>query len=194
MNAPARKAIPISLSEREYLAFLDARPEEERWQLFDGDPLLMTPPTGTHQRIAANLARLLDTALELSRPAFATLQEIGVRIPGYASFLPVPDLVVADALAPTGSFLDKFYLAAEVMSDSNTAEFIRMKVGRYAEHPDNLHILVISQTEMSCEAWSRASGWTQVVLQGPEAVLDLPEFGFRQPLRLLYRNSAVALL
>lgn len=32
----------------EYLAFLDARPEDERWELIDGEAIMMTPPTMCH--------------------------------------------------------------------------------------------------------------------------------------------------
>src|SRR3954449_11321891 len=94
----------------EYARLLDARPKEERWQLIDGTAFMMTPPTGTHQRIAYNLARRLDDALEGAELRLATLQDIGVRKPGHDAFLPVPDLIVADELAPGTSYLDKFYL------------------------------------------------------------------------------------
>jgi Uma2 family endonuclease len=180
------------MTEEDYVAFLATRSEEERWQLIDGNPFMMTSPTGTHQRIASNLGRLLDSSLETNRPTLATLPEIGVRIPGHPKFLPIPDLVVADALAPPSSYLDKFYLAAEVLSESNTPEFIELKVSRYGLHPDNLYTLVIHQIEIRCEVWSRASGWTRTVLEGPDALLDLPEFGYRKSLRPLYRNTMVA--
>ena len=192
MSAPVRRAIPFSMTEQDYLAFLATRSEEERWQLIDGDPFMMTSPTGTHQRIAFNLARLLDLSLEASRPHLGVLQEIGVRIPGHPRFLPIPDLAVTDALAPPGSYIDRFYLAAEVLSESNTPEFIELKVSRYGLHPHNLYTLVVHQMEIRCEVWSRAGGWTRSILEGPDAILDLPEFGFRQPLRPLYRNTMVA--
>ncbi len=180
-----------AMSAAEYLSFLDARPKEEKWQLIDGDAFMMTPPTATHQRIAYNLARRLDDALEGARFELATLQEIGVRIPGHDAFLPVPDLVVADAVAPASSYLDRFYLAAEVLSESNSPEYVSLKVSRYAEHPDNLYTLVIDQTAMRCEIWSRASGWRGIVLRGPEEIFELPEFNFRCLLHELYRNTLV---
>ena len=191
MGPMLRLERPSAMTEAEYVAFLDARPKEERWQLIDGAAFMMTPPTGTHQRIAYNLARRLDDALGGSRRDLATLQEIGVRIPGHDAFLPVPDVVVADALAPAASYLDRFYLAAEVLSQSNTPEYVSLKVGRYAQHPDNLYTLVIAQTEMRAEVWSRENDLRGIVLRGPEAVIELPEFGFRCALGHLYRNTTV---
>ena len=191
MNSPLRIEKPARINEADYCAFLDARPKEERWQLIDGSPFMMTPPTGTHQRIVYNLARRLDDALEGAELRLATLQDIGVRIPGHDAFLPVPDLVVADALAPTSSYLDSFLLAAEVLSPSNTPEYVSLKVRRYAEHPDNLYTLVIDQTGIRCEVWSREEGWRGQVLRGPDSVIELREFGFRCALWELYRNTAV---
>ena len=191
MSQRLQRIRPATLSAGAYAAFLEARPKEERWQLIDGIAFMMTPPTGTHQRIAYNLARRLDDVLEENRPDLATLQEIGVRVPGHDAFLPVPDLVVADAVAPTTSYLDRFYLAAEVLSQSNTPEYVSMKVGRYAEHPDNLYTLVIDRAETRCEVWSRADDWRGSVLRGSDAMVELPEFGFRIALGHLYRNTAV---
>jgi Uma2 family endonuclease len=185
------KERPSAMSVADYQAFLAARPKEERWQLIDGEAFMMTPPTGTHQRIAYNLARRLDDALDAGGLDLATLQEIGVRIPGRDAFLPIPDLVVADAIAPTDSYLEKFYLAAEVLSESNTFEYVSLKVGRYAEHPDNLYTLVIDQAAMHCEIWARRNNWKGIVLRGPEETIELPEFNFRCLLQDLYRNTRV---
>lgn len=191
MSEPLRRDLRSAMSVADFRSFLAARPEEERWQLIDGAPFMMTPPTGTHQRIAYNLARLLDDALAAVRPDLATLQEIGVRIAGHDAFLPVPDLVVAEAVAPQSSYLDRFLLAAEVLSESNAPEYVSLKVARYAEHPDNLYVLVIDQLEMRCEVWSRRAGWSGSVLRGPEALLSLPEFGVEAPLGRLYLNTMV---
>ena len=182
---------PNGMSAAEYEVFLAIRPKEERWQLIDGEPFMMTPPTGTHQRIAYNLARLLDDAFVANEIELATLQEISVRIPRHDAFLPVPDLVVADVMAPPGSYLDRFYLAAEVLSESNTAEYVSLKVRRYAEHPDNLYTLVIDQAAIRCEVWTRESDWKGAVLRGPDAMIELREFGFRSALGELYRNTVV---
>ena len=61
MTAVARE--PEKLTIRQFLAFYETRPDEERWQLVDGVAILMTPPFPTHQRIASNIERLLNDAL-----------------------------------------------------------------------------------------------------------------------------------
>jgi Uma2 family endonuclease len=48
------------LTMEQFHAFRDERPKEEKWELIDGVPVEMHRPTLLHQRIAANLQRLLN--------------------------------------------------------------------------------------------------------------------------------------
>ena len=55
--AVARKHPFMNLPE--FLCFLHSRPDEERWELIEGVPMMMPPPRIAHQRIASNLERHL---------------------------------------------------------------------------------------------------------------------------------------
>ncbi len=192
MNNPAGLAASNLLTEEQYHILLRTRPEEERWQLIDGVAVMMPPPTLRHQRIGGNLFRLLGNALDQARPDLVALYESGLRIEGVPAFLPVPDLLVVDTPVGEGSYADRFYLTAEILSDSNTEEYISLKVQRYAQHPHNLHSLIVSQREICVEVWSRAKDWKGFVLRSTDDLLELPEFGFRCALRDLYRGTPLA--
>lgn len=192
MNAPARNTDRSRLTEEQYAVFMRSRPEEERWQLIDGVAIMMPPPTLRHQRIGMNLARRLNNALESKRPELFALLGAGLKIEGFPAFLPVPDMLVIDEAVGEGSYANRFYLTAEILSDSNTREYMSLKVERYSAHPSNLYSLIIDQKEISVEIWSRASDWKGVVLRAPDDVFDLPEFGFRCELRDLYRGTPLA--
>ena len=45
------------LTMEQFHAFRDERPKEEKWELIDGVPMMMPPPTLVHQRIAAISSR-----------------------------------------------------------------------------------------------------------------------------------------
>ena len=192
MNAPTAKRKSALLTAEQYEVFLRTRPEEERWQLIDGEAVMMPPPTLRHQMIGGNLFELLRSALRRSRPDLAVLYEAGLRIEGFPAFLPVPDMLVVDQPVGEGSYADRFYLTAEILSDSNTQEYMSLKVERYAEHPNNLYSLIISQQEIGIEIWSRASDWKGVVLRSPQDALDLPELGVRCLAGDLYRGTPLA--
>jgi Uma2 family endonuclease len=53
-----------ALSVEAFRNWVVSRPDEERWELVDGTPMMMAPPTRDHQRIASNLERLLNDAIE----------------------------------------------------------------------------------------------------------------------------------
>ena len=68
------------LSVELFRGFVEGRPEEERWGLIDGLPVMMAPPTKAHQRIASNLERLLNHVLEAQRLTLVAYREIGVNL------------------------------------------------------------------------------------------------------------------
>src|SRR5215468_5568586 len=105
------------LSVELFRGFLAGRPEEERWELIDGLPVMMAPPTKAHQRIASNLERLLNDALEAQRSGWAAYQGIGVNLgPRIQHYDPQPDVVGVDAERDDERYSELFYLAAEVVS------------------------------------------------------------------------------
>ena len=189
MNAPAKQRNPSLLTEEEYEIFLRTRPEEERWQLIDGVAVMMPPPTLRHQMIGGNLYRLLSDGLDRSRPDLAVLYESGLRIEAVPAFLPVPDLLIVNRPVGEGSYADRFYLTAEILSDSNTQEYTSLKVERYAQHPENLYALIIGQKDFYVELWSRTNQWKGIVLRSGDDILELPEFGLRCVVRDLYRGT-----
>jgi Uma2 family endonuclease len=55
------------LTMEQFHAFRDERPKEEKWELIDGVPMMMPPPTVMHVRISRNLETLLNTRLAAKR-------------------------------------------------------------------------------------------------------------------------------
>ena len=76
MGIPTIKTGPMTVDE--FYEFTDRRPDEEKWELIDGVPMMMPPPTLMHQRIAANLDRMLNAHLEAAKPGWRADREVGV--------------------------------------------------------------------------------------------------------------------
>ena len=94
VTAPAR---PYSgtMDVDEFMAFLEMRPKEERWDLIEGVAVMMAPPSLAHQRIVRNLCELLNSAFAARRSNLFAYHEIAIRLPGVLNFQPEPDVVVA---------------------------------------------------------------------------------------------------
>ena len=61
----------------QFHAFRDERPKEEKWELIDGVPIMMSPPTLVHQRISRDLEGLLNQRLREVKPEWQADREIG---------------------------------------------------------------------------------------------------------------------
>jgi Uma2 family endonuclease len=194
MNTPFPVRTDGKFTVEEYLAFIESRPENERWQLIDGVAMTMPPPTLRHQRIASNLARLLNGRLEKVRPNLYAYQEVGLMVPNVSSFRPEADVAVLDSSidADDEPYAGRVYLVAEILSDSNTDKDIAAKSRRYVQHPENLYFLLIDHRQVRVEVRARAAGWEPAELKGLDAVLELPEWGFRATLADLYRGTSLA--
>jgi Uma2 family endonuclease len=192
MNTPFPVRKDGKFSVEEFFALIERRPEEERWQLIDGEAMSLPRPTLAHQRIASNLQYELNAHFRARRSDLYACLRVGLIVPGAELFRPQADVAVLDGIADYESYADRFYLVAEVLSDSDTDKDIAVKRQRYLQHPDNLYFVLLEQKRMRCEVLARAAGWQTVSLEGPSAVLELPEFGFRKALSELYRGTPLA--
>lgn len=192
MNTPFPVRKDGKFSVEEFLALTESRPEEERWQLIDGVAMMMPPPTLVHQRIASNLAFEFNTHLRRHRPELYAFQEVGLIVPEAELFRPEADVAVLDAMADYESYANKFYLVAEILSDSNTDKDIAVKRQRYLQHPDNRYFVLIEQKRVRVEVMARADAWQPKVLDAADAILALPEWNFRVPVADLYRGTPLA--
>src|SRR4051812_12885686 len=94
------------LSVAEFRGWAESRPENEHWELIDGVPVMMAPPTHDHQPIAGTPERLLNDPIKrLPRPPVprrVAYQRIGVNLgPVAEDYDPEPDVAVVD-IATTG--------------------------------------------------------------------------------------------
>ena len=53
MGVPKIDTGPMTVDE--FYLFTDARPDEEKWELIDGEPVLNAAPSRLHQRIVKNI-------------------------------------------------------------------------------------------------------------------------------------------
>ena len=186
---PGATAQPLSIAT--FRAWLESRPERERWELIAGVPMMMAPPTHDHQRIASNLERLLNDALEAHRPEFTAYQRVGLNLaPVAPDYDPEPDVAVVSADEDGDvRYSDRFFLAAEIVSRSDQ-KTVESKREVYQRHPDCRCVLVIQQDRFDViVAVSTDAGWTDRRLANALDELVLEDFGLRCTLADLYRGT-----
>jgi Uma2 family endonuclease len=191
--AGATQRKPPRLTIELFRAFYATRPDEEQWQLIDGVAVMMTPPTVAHQCIATNSQRLLSEALERLAPTLVAYQRLGVNLgPTVEHYDPEPDVAVIDDIVsedPDARYVDRFYLAAEIVSASDRL-WVEKKREIYKLHDACTCILVVQQDRFEVRvALRKGESWSEQVLTGPDDLLALPEFGLRCKLADLYRGT-----
>ena len=120
------------MSVAEYRRWLEPRPDGERWELLDGEPVLMAPPRERHQRIVMNLAGRLDS---LAEPRGCRAMP-GLAIPSAAmdEFAPVPDVVVRCGAPLPDGYAEDPLLVAEHAEPVRAGQPLR-PAGQEAKHP-----------------------------------------------------------
>jgi len=188
VNAPAQ---PLSgtMDVDEFMAFLGTRPDEEHWELIEGVAVMMAPPSAAHQRIARNLSELLNSAFAEERLDLFAYIGLGVRSPVVKNFQPEPDVVVLPGVAGYELYFERFCLAAEVVSPTNTRAEVDLKLRLYREAPENLYVVVIEPREFRVELHAKRNDWRPVVLTGADDPIEMPEFGLRCRVVDLYRGT-----
>jgi Uma2 family endonuclease len=126
--------IKNNFSFEEYLTYNDGT--DDRYELVDGELILMNPPTGRHALIIRNITRRLeDEIFRLSLP-WVALQMFGVRTAYRRSRLPdlcVMTLEQAQELKDVSAVLESgALLAIEVVSPDSVKTDYRYKRTEYA--------------------------------------------------------------
>jgi Uma2 family endonuclease len=188
VNAPAPSPSG-TMDVDEFMAFLETRPDNERWDLIEGVAVMMAPPTYAHQRIASNLCSILNAVFAARRLDLFAYQRAGVRNPGLRNFQPEPDVVVVPGVAGYDLYSERFQLVAEVLSPSNTRAEIDFKLRRYREAPDNLYAVVIEPREFFVEVHAKRANWEPTRLTTAADPVDMPEFGLSCRVVDLYRGT-----
>jgi Uma2 family endonuclease len=191
MVGAARQHAPI-LSVSSFRAWLGSRPDEEHWELIGGVPVMVAPPSRRHQRIASNLEQLLNAALKCHNPAFAAYRDIGVTIVSTVPYDPQPDVtVIKEDENPDPRYAERFYLAAEILSESDRG-IIEGKRDIYRAHPYCTCILLVRQDRIEIDVDCRTGdGWHAQTLREADQLV-LPEFGLTCPTRDVYRDTPLA--
>jgi Uma2 family endonuclease len=191
-----RDARADRLSGTEFRALQWDRPEHERWELIDGVPMMMVPPTIIHNLIASNLDRLLNDALGPHDPSRIATQRAGLEL-GSEQCKPEADVAVIDAsVEPGQNFVHRAYLLAEVISATDNVKvpgsndrWIDVKRDLYLAHLPCDAIMIVEQDRMEVHLDVRTDqGWRYQRL-GPDDEIVLPAFGLRCAVGDLYRGT-----
>lgn len=189
MGVPTIKTGPMSVEE--FYALTDTRPDEEKWELIDGEPVLNASPNRVHQRILKNLVRG-TSAFERPGVEWELLPGLGVRISDRSR--PEPDALILPKDAST-NLLERdrndVIVAFEILSPSTRDRDLRWKRTAYTSLPSLTHYVVIAQDVVDVVVFARDRGFAERHLRSLSDSVELPALGISLPLAEVYRDTGL---
>ena len=177
----------------EFYEFTDRRPDEEKWELIDGEPILNAAPSPLHQWIVKNVLFALMLLEREPTATWAVLPELGVRVS--ETNRPEPDVVIVPR---TGLSLDLQsrdlrdpLVAFEVLSPSTKDRDLRWKRAAYTNLASLTHYVVIAQDAVEVVVFARDNGFAEKRLRSLNDSVDVAALGVSLSLEEIYRGTSL---
>jgi Uma2 family endonuclease len=191
VGVPVINTGPMTIED--FHAFTDRRPDNEKWELIDGEPVLNASPTGLHQVILANLVFLLGAIRRERQQSWVSIPGIGVRISDTS--LPEPDLLIVPAATvkrdPYGRQTRDALAIIEILSPSTADRDLRWKRGAYTGLPDLSHYVVGAQDAVDVVVFARDADFAEQHLSSLGDSVELRALGISLPLAEIYRDTGL---
>ena len=191
MGVPTIKTGPMTVEE--FYSFTDTRPDEEKWELIDGEPILNASPNRPHQRILKNLVVGIAAFEQRPSAAWEVLPGLGVRISDRSR--PEPDVLILPKNASSDSLerdRNDVIVAFEILSPSTRDRDLRWKRTAYTSLASLTHYIVIAQDAVDIVVFSRDVGFAERHLRSLNESLELPALGISLPLAEIYRDTGLS--
>jgi Uma2 family endonuclease len=190
VGVPTIKTGPMTVEE--YFAFTDTRPDNEKWELIDGEPILNASPSNLHQRILGNLTFILGSLERNRAQSWEATPGIGVRVSNIS--LPEPDVFIVPAGAarrnPYGRET-KVLVTIEILSPSTADRDLRWKRTAYTSLPSLTHYIVVAQDAVDVVVFARDSGFAERRYRLLSDTIEMPALGISLPLSEIYRDTGL---
>ncbi|MEH2049504.1 Uma2 family endonuclease [Nostoc sp.] len=142
----------ILMSAEEYLVWEPT--QEERYEYWDGEVVMMSGATRNHNRISGNFFKLLDDALA-ERSCEVYIVDVKVQVEPRQKYF-YPDVVVTCDERDTDPQLVQFpCLIIEVLSPSTEAADRGKKFAKYRQSPTLQEYVLVQVAQPSVEVFRR---------------------------------------
>jgi Uma2 family endonuclease len=188
MGIPVIDTGPMTVEE--FYAFTDARPDDEKWELIDGEAVLNASPSPIHQLIAGNVILALGLQGRERAVPWRIIPGIGVRTSEMNR--PEPDVMIVPkgfvSRDPVRRDTENALVLFEVMSPSTSSRDLQWKRAAYTGLPSLTHYVVIAQDAVDVVVFARDNGFAEQRLKSLRDVIAFPTLGVSLPLSEVYRD------
>jgi Uma2 family endonuclease len=176
----------------EFLDFVAERPDEERWELVDGEFVMQASPTLPHQTIVRNVLFRLHEAMRRRGPDCSATPGVTIKVDHVDTYAPVPDVIARCGPLPPSSICSDPIAVVEVLSPSTKDRDRGFKAQFYKSVPSVQAFLIVYADEARVEVWERGAAEDDfAVVSGAEGVARIASLGFELPLAEVYDGTGL---
>ncbi len=191
MGVPTIKTGPMTVEE--YFAFTDTRPDNEKWELIDGEPILNASPSPVHQWIVRNILIALGNRERELKASWAILPGLGIRVSRINR--PEPDIFIRPAgtarREPYSRETRDVLAVFEILSPSTADRDLRWKRTAYTSLPSLTHYIVVAQDAVDVVVFARDTGFAERRYRSLSDTIELPALGILLPVSEIYRDTGL---
>jgi Uma2 family endonuclease len=191
VGVPTIKTGPMTV--KEFYAFTDTRPDNEKWELIDGEPILNASPSPVHQWIVRNILIALGNRERELKASWAILPGLGIRVSRINR--PEPDLLIMPRAAfsadPAQRDTGEMSAAFEILSPSTADRDLRWKRTAYTSLPSLTHYIVVAQDAVDVVVFARDTGFAERRYRSLSDTIELPALGILLPVSEIYRDTGL---
>jgi Uma2 family endonuclease len=181
-----------SMTVDEFYAFTDTRPDEEKWELIEGEPVLNASPLDVHAWIVMNVAFALTSLQREIKAPWKVLSDFGVRIS--EKNRPEPDVLVFPSKhhrPERRRDRDDVIAVFEVLSPSTEDRDLGWKRKAYTGLASLTHYIVISQDAVEVMVFARDDDFKGRKFRSLDEAIELPPLGVSLPVAEIYRDTGL---
>ena len=191
MGVPTIKTGPMTVEE--FYALTDTRPDNEKWELIDGEPILNASPSPVHQWIVKNLLVFLANKEREPKASWAVLPGLGVRVSRINR--PEPDALIIPRSAFSSDVSQRdtseMIVAFEILSPSTADRDLRWKKTAYTSLPSLTHYIVVAQDAVDVVVFARDTGFAERRYRSLAETIELSALGIALPLSEIYHDTGL---
>jgi Uma2 family endonuclease len=176
----------------EFLAFTETRPEDEKWELIEGVPVMSPSPTDVHRPIVGNIIIVLGQIAAGTDASWYIMPGTGTRVPVSKHSLPEPDVFVRETSSTGTPVSDEALVIFEILSRSNTAADRAWRRRVYSSVLDCKRYVTVASRSIEVVAHDRSKRWRERSIKSLDDALALPDIGVSLPLAAIYRRTPLA--
>jgi Uma2 family endonuclease len=181
-----------SMTVDEFYAFTDTRPDEEKWELIEGEPILNASPLDVHAWIVGNVFFKLTAMQREIKAPWKVLSDFGVRISEKSR--PEPDVLVFPSehhRPERRRDRNDVTIVFEVLSPSTEERDLGWKRKAYTGLASLTHYIVISQDAVEVMVFARDDDFKGRKFRSLDEAIELPSLGVSLPVAEIYRDTGL---